>query len=285
MCVPELPEVETIRRDLEPLVVGRTVTGVCIDPATAPLLVGVPVEAVRASLGGRRFERIERRGKYLLFALDDGSWFIVHLRMTGRLVWRPHDAPAEPYERARILLDDGHDLRWSDLRKFGTWRVARDPGEAVAPLGPEPLDRAFTVAYLRDALGGRTAPVKAVLLDQRRVAGLGNIYVDEALFLAGVRPCTQARLLTPKAVARLHHAIRQVIAQGIEHRGASFRDYVDGQGNEGRQHMYVQVFRRGGKPCYRCGTTVVHTVVAGRGTHYCPKCQPKPRARRREAAR
>ncbi|GAB4322759.1 MAG: bifunctional DNA-formamidopyrimidine glycosylase/DNA-(apurinic or apyrimidinic site) lyase [Dehalococcoidia bacterium] len=281
MCVPELPEVETIRRDLVPLVVGRVISGVCIDPATAPLLVDAPPETVGASLVGRRIERLERRGKYLLFALDDGRWFVAHLRMTGRLVWRPTGAPAEPYERARIMLDNGYDLRWNDLRKFGTWRVTQEPGEAVAMLGPEPLDEAFTVGYLRRALRGRTAPVKAVLLDQRRVAGLGNIYVDEALFAARIRPDTPAGELTAGAVARLHRAIRCVIAQGIEHRGASFRDYVDAQGNEGRQHMYVQVFRRQGKPCYRCGTEIVRTVVGGRGTHYCPKCQPQPRARAR----
>lgn len=280
MFVPELPEVETIRRDLEPLVVGRRITAVCIEPATAPLLVDAPVDAVRAGLVGRRIERLDRRGKYLLFALDDGRWFVAHLRMTGRLVWRPSGAGPEPYERARISLDDGNDLRWSDLRKFGTWRIAGDPHDAVAALGPEPLDAGFTVAYLRRVLQGRTAPVKAIVLDQRRIAGLGNIYVDEALFAAGIRPDTPAGALSPRAVARLHEAIRMVIAQGIAHRGASFRDYVDGQGNEGTQHMYVQVFRRHGQPCYRCGTAIERAVVGGRGTHYCPKCQPRPRPRR-----
>jgi formamidopyrimidine-DNA glycosylase len=251
-----------------------------VDPGTIRLLAGAPIEALEAALVGRTIVALQRRGKYLLFGLDDGRTLVVHLRMTGRLVWREHDTTAEPYERARIGLDDGHDLRWGDLRKFGTWRVVDDIAEVVAKLGPEPIGEDFTLALFRSALAGRRAPVKAVLLDQRRMAGLGNIYVDEALFEAGVRPDTVAGEVSVAASKRLFHACRSVLERGIENRGASFRDYVDGQGNEGRQHMYVKVFRRQGQPCYTCGTLIERTVVGGRGTHFCPRCQPRQRARR-----
>lgn len=278
--MPELPEVETIRRDLEPLVVGRRITGVEVDPATLHLLAGVGIDTLRENLVDRTIISLGRRGKYLLFGMDDDRMFVVHLRMTGRLVWRDREGPAEQYERARIELDDGHDLRWADLRKFGTWRVMDDPGELMQKLGPEPIDASFTLAAFRKALAGRTAPVKAVLLDQRRMSGLGNIYVDEALFQARVRPDTPAGWLSPAATKRLYEASRDVLQRGIENRGASFRDYVDGQGRPGQQHMYVQVFRRTGKPCFTCGTPIVRSVVSGRGTHYCPRCQPRRRAPR-----
>ena len=278
--MPELPEVETIRRDLERLVVGLTITAVHVDPGTIDLLTDLPIDGLRAALVGRRVESLGRRGKYLLFGLDDGRTFIAHLRMTGRLVWRAAQDPELDYQRARIAFDDGHELRWSDLRKFGTWMIVDDAAEVVGKLGPEPLDETFTAAFLRKLLAGRSAPVKAVLLDQRRVAGLGNIYVDEALFQARVRPDTPAGEVSRLAVGRLHLACREVLERGIENRGASFSDYVDAQGNPGSQHMYVQVFRRDGQPCYACGTMIARTIVGGRGTHYCPRCQRRPRKRR-----
>ncbi len=278
--MPELPEVETIRRDLEPLVVGRTVVAVEVEAATIGLLTDLPLEGLRAGLAGRRFVSLGRRGKYLLFGLDDGRAFIAHLRMTGRLVWRAASDPPIQWERARISLEGGHDLRWSDLRKFGTWDIVEDAAEVTGKLGPEPLDAAFTTAFLRKLLAGRTAPVKAVLLDQRRVAGLGNIYVDEALFQARIRPDTPAGEVSRGAAARLRVACREVLERGIENRGASFSDYVDAQGDPGRQHRYVQVFRRDGKPCYACGTEIRRAVVGGRGTHFCPRCQRRPRRRR-----
>ena len=279
--VPELPEVETIRRDLEPLIVGRTIAGVEVDPATIHLLAAAPVEVLRENLVGRTIISLGRRGKYLLLGLHDGRTLVMHLRMTGRLLWRNSHAPPEQYERARLVLDDGHDLRWSDLRKFGTWRIYDDLAPLLAKLGPEPIDAAFTLRQFRAALANRTAPIKAVLLDQRRMSGLGNIYVDEALFEAGIRPDTPAGGLSPAAQKRLYESSRTVLERGIENRGASFRDYVDGQGNEGRQHMFVKVFRRTGKPCYTCASLIERSVVGGRSTHYCPKCQPKPRRRAR----
>ncbi|MBK8561228.1 bifunctional DNA-formamidopyrimidine glycosylase/DNA-(apurinic or apyrimidinic site) lyase [Candidatus Amarobacter glycogenicus] len=277
--MPELPEVETIRRDLEPLVAGRRITGVEVDPATIHLLAGAPIETLRANLVGRTVTAIGRRGKYLMFSLDDGRVFVVHLRMTGRLVWRPHDAPAEQFQRAVIELDNGYDLRWADLRKFGTWRLHESVAEVIGKLGPEPIDDSLTLKEFRARLANRTAPVKAVLLDQRRFAGLGNIYVDEALYEARIRPDTPAGKVSPAATKRLFASSRSVLERGIENRGASFKDYVDGQGEKGSQHMHVQVFRRTGKPCYRCGSTIQRTVVGGRATHFCPRCQPKARVK------
>lgn len=282
--MPELPEVETIRRDLEPLVVGRRIVGVEVEAGTLHLLAKAPIEALRASLVGRTFTSAGRRGKYLLFGLDDGRTFVVHLRMTGRLLWRESSAPEEKFERAKLVLDGGHDLRWSDLRKFGTWRIVEDAAEITDKLGPEPIDEGLTFATFRAAFSGRAAPVKAVLLDQRRFAGLGNIYVDEALFEARLRPDTPAGVIGVPALKRLYASCRAVLERGIENRGASFKDYVDGQGNPGSQHKYVQVFRRTGQPCYACGTIIHRTIVGGRATHFCPKCQPRARAKR-EAAR
>lgn len=277
--MPELPEVETIRRDLEPLVAGRRIVGVEVDAATLALLagVGVSIDALRSSLVGREVLTVGRRGKYLLFGLDDGNTLVAHLRMTGRMVWRCATAPEEPYQRAVLHLDNGHDLRWCDLRKFGTWRMMADPTELFTKLGPEPIDNDFSLKVFRAALAGRKAPVKAVLLDQRRVAGLGNIYVDEALFEAGIRPNTAAGDLTEAAIRRLFASVRSVLERGIANRGASFRDYVDGQGEQGTQHMYVKVFRRDGKPCYTCGSVIERSVVGGRGTHFCAKCQKPAR--------
>ena len=280
--MPELPEVETIRRDLEPLVVGRRIVDVAVEAATLPLLAGVSVslEDLGASLVGRTVASVGRAGKYLLFGLDDGRTWVVHLRMTGRLVWRDGPAPAEPFERARVVLDDGHHLRWADLRKFGTWRLVEDASAVRAKLGPEPVGEGMTVRDFRGALEGRRAPVKSVLLDQRRLSGIGNIYADEALHKAGIRPETPAADLSRAALARLFEACRTVLEEGIANRGASFRDYVDGQGEAGRQHMYVQVFRRTGKPCYHCGTVIERVVIGGRATHFCPRCQPRTRRRR-----
>ncbi len=278
--MPELPEVETIRRDLEPLVVGRTITHVDVDPATIPLLVGAPIEILRENIVGRTIIEMGRRGKYLMLSLDDGKVFVIHLRMTGRLVWRKRDADPEKFQRAVIEFENGYDLRWADLRKFGTWRLHNSTAEVIDKLGPEPIDDSLTLKEFRSRLANRTAPVKAVLLDQRRFAGLGNIYVDEALFEAGIRPDTPAGEVTPPATKRLFASARSVLERGIENRGASFKDYVDGQGEQGTQHMHVKVFRRTGKPCYTCGSEIKRTVVGGRATHFCPKCQPKSRRRR-----
>jgi formamidopyrimidine-DNA glycosylase len=276
--VPELPEVETTRRDLEDRIRGRTIAAVCFGEGVSPARGLGPVELADA-LRGRRFEALARRGKYLIAHLDGGDALVLHRRMTGNLVLRSPGEAADAYTRAVIHLDDGAELRWTDLRRFGTWHLTADPEHAVPNLGPEPLDAAWTPDGLAASLAGRSAPVKAVLLDQRRIAGLGNIYADEALHRAGVHPEQAAGTLTPAEVARLHDAIRFVLARAIELQGSSSRDHVGGYGQRGAMQDEWHVYHRTGEPCLRCGTPIERTRVAGRGTHFCPHCQPAPDAR------
>ena len=271
--MPELPEVETIRRDLDPLVAGRRIEAVEVDPATLPLLARAPIEALRSSLVGRAIVSTGRRGKYLLFGLDDGRTFAAHLRMTGRLVWRESSAPPEPYERAKLVLDGGHDLRWSDLRKFGTWRLYDSLDELDARLGPEPIDESFTLRQFAAALAGRTAPVKAVLLDQRRMAGLGNIYVDEALWHARLHPLRPAGSLAVAELRSLHRAIRKALELGIARQGSTLTDYRLPDGSSGSMQKEFRAYGRVDEPCDRCGTPIAKTRAAGRGTWFCPTCQ------------
>ena len=277
--MPELPEVETIRRDLLSHVVGRTITGVRVAVGASRVVRDVPVTAFARRIAGRRIDDLARRGKYLLFRLDGKSapvYLAVHLRMTGSLLYRRSGDPPDAYVRAVITLDDGSELRYADLRKLGQMWVVDSPEEAVGALGPEPLDAAFTAAKLRESLAHRRAPVKAVLLDQRAIAGLGNIYADEALFAARIHPRRLANTLTDAEVRRLHRAIRRVLNDAVGNRGSSFRNYVDAAGREGTHHLQVKVFRRTGQPCYVCRTEIARIKVGGRSTHFCPRCQLGP---------
>jgi len=271
--MPELPEVETIRRDLIPLLQGRTVARVAIHPGGQRLAVTHSPREMEAELVGRRVEEIGRHGKYLLLHLDDERTWVIHLRMTGSLVHTSAEAEPHRFERARIDLDDGTSLRFNDLRKFGTWHLVEEVGEAMPLSGPDALSEAFSPKWLRERLKGRVAPVKALLLDQRIAAGVGNIYADEALWIARVHPATAAGRLGTAKVNQLHAAVLQTLEESLGDRGSSFSDYRDGLGGEGLHHVRVHVFRREGQPCERCGTTIVKTKVAGRGTHLCPKCQ------------
>ena len=272
--MPELPEVETIRRDLLPLLRGRAFTRVWVSP-DAPRLVQTPTAADFARLlPGKRVEDISRRGKFLVFHLSGGLYLVVHLRMTGALLHRPSGAPPDRYVRAVLSLDDGSELRFSDLRKFGALWLVPDVSPVLGRLGPEPLD-GLTPSLLREVTARRRAPIKSVLLDQRALAGLGNIYADEALFAAGLHPQRPASNLSDSEVERLHGAIRRVLTAALDDRGASFRDYVDASGREGRHQLRVQVFRRTGQPCYVCGREIARVKVAGRSSHFCPSCQPE----------
>ncbi|MCA9847728.1 MAG: bifunctional DNA-formamidopyrimidine glycosylase/DNA-(apurinic or apyrimidinic site) lyase [Dehalococcoidia bacterium] len=271
--MPELPEVETIRRDLVPLLRGRTVTRVRIHEGGERLAVTHSPREMEAELAGRRVEEIGRHGKYLLLRLDDGRTWVVHLRMTGSLVHTSAEAPAHRFERARIDLDDGTSLRFNDLRKFGTWHLVEDEHDAMPLSGPDALSSDFSPRWLQARLKDRVAPVKALLLDQRIAAGVGNIYADEALWIAKVHPATAAGRLGPAKVKRLHAAVLQTLEESLGDRGSSFSDYRDGLGAEGLHHVRVHVFRREGQACERCGTIIEKTRVAGRGTHFCPRCQ------------
>ena len=273
--MPELPEVETIRRDLAPRVVGRGITAVRIVRDRVSAVEGASPTSFRRKLKGRRIEKIERHGKYLLFALSGGLHLAVHLRMTGSLLLRNAGDPDDPYLRAVLSLDDGTELRYADLRKLGRLRLVEDLREVTEKLGPDALSHRLTAGYLLRALERRRAPVKAVLMDQKALAGLGNIYADEALFAACVNPLRRADTLSEEEVERLWRGIRDVLRDALGNRGSSFRDYVDVRGQAGRHQFEVRVFRRTGQPCYVCGAEIRRAKVGGRSVHFCPRCQPE----------
>jgi formamidopyrimidine-DNA glycosylase len=278
--MPELPEVETIRRQLAPRLEGRVLDDVGILDArwTRP----GPPAVVEAGLRGRRVERLERRGKYFDWVLDGDGHLLVHLRMTGTLLY---DAPAEPlHTRVRFTLDDGHELLFVDPRRFGTGHLlegteARDASIA-ARLGVEPFGPEFTGAALRERARGRRVPVKSFLLDQRNVAGVGNIYADEALHRAGIHPLRPVGKLTLAQLDRLRDTVVSALEAGLEAGGATIDDYRDVDGARGAFQDEFLVHLRAGRPCLTCGTLVRKLVVGGRGTYVCERCQPRPRLRR-----
>ena len=273
--MPELPEVETIRLALEPRIVGRRFDEVEImDPR---LVRPFEPQAVAAELEGERVASLERRGKYLVVRFESGRALLMHLRMTGSLRHAVRGLrDLDPYRRAVVKLDDGSDVAYKDVRRFGTWHLLeRDDVEPYLRerLGVEPLGRAFTSRWLGARLAGRRAPIKAALLDQRTVAGLGNIYVDEALWRARIHPRRPAVELDPAEVRRLTRGIKDALRAGIARQGASLRDYSTPDGSRGRMQEEFRVYGREGEPCPRCGTPVDKIRVAGRGTWYCPSCQ------------
>jgi formamidopyrimidine-DNA glycosylase len=273
--VPELPEVETVRRRLAPSLEGRVWRNVEIsDPRlTRPL---DPVEVAR-ELDGERVDRLDRRGKYLIVRFESGRALLVHLRMTGSF---EHSADGEladdPYRRAAVELDDGAELSYRDVRRFGTWLLL-EPEDVEAYIddrvGPEPLGDAFRSRDLAARLAGRRAPIKAAILDQRTVAGVGNIYADEALWRAKLHPLRPAASLDAKEVQALHRALRKALETGLERQGSTLRDYRLPDGGSGSMQDEFKVYGRGGDPCERCGTPIDKIRVAGRGTWYCPHCQ------------
>jgi formamidopyrimidine-DNA glycosylase len=277
--VPELPEVETVRRRLEPVLVGRRFDRVeILDPRlTRP---EDPLE-VAAELVGERVEAVDRRGKYLVVRFESGRALLIHLRMTGSLlhVARNGLPEGDPHQRAVVKLDDGSDVIYRDVRRFGTWLLA-EPGEAEpyldARLGREPLAQAFTVKRLGEALGGRRTPVKAAILDQRSLAGVGNIYADEALWRARIHPLRPAGELDEDELRALHRGIRAALKAGISRQGATLRDYRTPDGGSGGMQHEFKVYGREGEPCERCGRPIEKTRAAGRGTWLCPGCQPSP---------
>jgi len=271
--MPELPEVETIRRDLAPRIVGQRVVEAWVSPDAPRLVQGETADSFRRRLAGHAIEDVARRGKYLLLRLNGGPTWIVHLRMTGGLIHSPQGCRDDRFLRARFRLDDGSELCYVDMRKLGTMWLVADESAVIGKLGPEPLDERFGPSDFRELLARRSAPVKAVLMDQRVVAGIGNIYADEALFEAGIRPRKAARRVSRNAAERLHGAIRRVLLEALGDRGSSFRDYVDADGQQGTHQLRVKVFRRTGEPCYVCGAAIRRVKVGGRSTHYCPKCQ------------
>ncbi|MBN1641028.1 MAG: bifunctional DNA-formamidopyrimidine glycosylase/DNA-(apurinic or apyrimidinic site) lyase [Anaerolineae bacterium] len=270
--MPELPEVETIVRELRPHIVGRTIRDVSVDWARIIASPREDVEGFRAGLRGRRIERAWRRAKFVVLSLDDGWSLIVHLRMSGRLMLAPVGRPE--HLRVVLALSSGA-LHFYCQRKFGRIWLVEDPQTVLGDLGPEPLSDAFTFERFAALLRGRRGMLKPLLLNQRFIAGLGNIYTDESLFRAGLHPCRRADTLDDDEIARLHGAIRAVLQQALDHHGTTFDGiYVRPQGEEGRQQEGLSVYGQAGAPCPRCGGAIERIVVAQRGTHICPSCQP-----------
>jgi formamidopyrimidine-DNA glycosylase len=278
--MPELPEVESVRARLAPVLEGRRLEHVEITDTrlTRPL---DPLQVAR-ELEGERVAVLERRGKYLIVRFESGAALLIHLRMTGSLRHAPAgQLPDDRHRRAVVRLDDGSDVAYRDVRRFGTWLLlepsAVDP-YLDARVGPEPLSPSFRAATLGARLAGRHAPVKAALLDQRTVAGLGNIYADEALWGARIHPRRPARSLGPEEIRTLRREIRRTLALGIARQGATLRDYALPDGAAGTMQERFNAYGRTGEPCPRCGTPIEKIRVAGRGTWYCPQCQPPPAA-------
>ncbi len=266
--MPELPEVETIVRNCRPRLKGRRIRAF---RSSWPKSCVPAAARVRNALTGRTITRLTRRGKFIVFHLDDGGYLLVHLRMSGRFEWAADHQPAPDHVRAAWDLDDGQRLLFCDARKFGRIIYTDDFAAATAGLGPEPLARSFTPRVFGDLLRRRRRQLKPLLLDQSVIAGLGNIYTDEALFRAGLHPLTRSDALTPDQVRKLHQAIRRVLRLAIDSHGTSL-DWIYAGGWMQRRLM---VYGRTGQPCRRCRASIVALRIGQRGTHICPHCQPE----------
>ncbi len=280
--MPELPEVETVVRGLRAVLPGRRVLSVRLGKTD---FIDDPA-AIEQTLPGCRLTAVRRHGKFLVLDLesarpDDGHpSLLIHLGMTGQLVVCPSVAPVVPHTHVFLALDDGRELRYTDIRRFGRMRIVED-GEhesTLGELGLDPLEA--TEQEFSSKLRGRRARIKALLLDQRVLRGMGNIYTDESLWRARIHPMRLAASLKPRDLRNLYRAVRDVLLEAIRLRGSSISDYVDSDGQRGEFQLRHRVYQRTGKKCFRCGTKIRRTIVAGRGTHFCPRCQPAPRLRR-----
>lgn len=274
--MPELPEVETIARKLRPALTGRSF--VSVDVLWARTVARPDVESFRAALRGATVQEVGRRGKYLVMPLSIGHTLLVHLRMSGKFsILPPAAGPGDDrHTRIRLRLNDGVWIIYSDPRKFGRFFLVTDPAEVLGSLGPEPLSAEFTTDWLQQHLVGRQSEIKRLLLDQSFVAGLGNIYASEALWHAQIHPLRAAGTLSVPEIARLHHAIVEVLGGGIANGGTSLgdRQYVYPDGGLGNHQHYLRVYDRAGDRCPRCGYALQRIVQGQRSTYFCPVCQP-----------
>ena len=298
--MPELPEVETVARDLQRWVAGATILTAEIH-WDRTIRHPQPPERFMAEIAGATIQRVSRRAKTVLIHLADGRVMTVALRMTGALIVAAPGTPSDPYARVVFHLEDGRELRYRDVRKFGRiglWpggglrsigagrgrrskKVAEGTrryriGEVFSGHGPEPLSGTFTAKRFAERLARRSAKLKTLLLDQSFIAGVGNIYADEALWRARLHPLRPADTLSEDEIKRLHRTVRQVLRQGIANRGSSFSDYVGADGEPGANQERLAVYRRTDQPCYRCGRPISRIIVGQRSTHFCPHCQPEP---------
>jgi len=274
--MPELPEVETVRAGLASEIIGRRITAI-VPGDFAGVMGDIGIDQSEARVVDREIVEITRRGKYLILLFPDGDGIVIHLRMTGVVTLEARTAPLPRFHRLTLNLDGPVDVRFADQRKFG--RIVAATSDDVAALdsrlGPEPLSSDFTVESLHLSLRNRSAPVKAILLDQTVVAGLGNIYVDEALYRASIHPRMPAGSIGEDGLIALHGAIRAVLEDGVRFRGTSFSSYRNANGSAGENQHHLAVYGRAARsePCLRCGNPLARIVVGGRGTHYCPHCQ------------
>ncbi|MFC2022481.1 bifunctional DNA-formamidopyrimidine glycosylase/DNA-(apurinic or apyrimidinic site) lyase [Chloroflexota bacterium] len=269
--MPELPEVETVKNELSPYVIGRRITGVTL--FWEGIVRQPSAEEFRSRITGQEITGITRRGKYLIVGLSSDDLLIIHLKMTGSLLIGQDSSQPPKYTRAIIHLDKDTNIFFRDPRKFGVLRLVKDKNSIVGKLGPEPLEADFTPQVLAQRLAKRTAPIKALLCDQNLVAGIGSMYADEALFATGIHPLRAGESLSREEVERLHSAIRQILWAAINNKGASVNTYFRPDGTKGTAHFEFNVAHRGGKPCPNCGTPIERLPIRNRGSYFCPKCQ------------
>lgn len=275
--MPELPEVETVRRSLAKNIIGKSISHILIN-YEGNICQPKPEKFIEM-LKGKVFEELKRKGKFLIFYLSDELALVIHLRMTGQLVYTKSELPLEKHTHLIFRLDGGMDLRFLDMRKFGTidllTREQLKNFKSLNRLGLEPLCQSFTVEKLQQGFLKGNRAIKILLLDQSIIAGIGNIYADEILFKVGLHPETPIKNLSQKDIDNLHQGIVEILNLGVEHRGTTFRNYIDGDGKQGQFQNSLKVYGRKGESCSRCGAEILKIRVGGRGTYFCPSCQSK----------
>jgi formamidopyrimidine-DNA glycosylase len=272
--VPELPEVETIKNTLEKYIKNTTIVD-CKVFYGGNLKTHTTEDFIK-EIKNKKIKGIFRRGKYLKIILNTGSILLIHLRMTGNLIICTEKIPVKKHTHIIIYLNTGRQIRYIDIRKFGTWYLVSPEQlnkiRGYRLLGPEPFDKDFTLDYFKNALNSKKN-IKNLLLEQTVVAGIGNIYADEILFTSGIKPFRQADTLHDNEIKRLYSSIKKELTKGIKNRGTSFSDYVDGIGEKGKNQNFLNVYQLQGTKCSRCGTIINKSKIGGRSCHYCPNCQ------------
>ncbi len=270
--MPELPEVETIRRDLEKLIVGWKVLDI---ETNSPKQVQPSLAVVKKALVGATIQKVQRRAKILQIFFSNGAILIVHLKLTGRLLVRNKGEQPDDWQHVVMTLSGDKELRFADARKFGWLRLLKDEKELekiLSEFGPEPFSD-LTLPVFQKILSSTSKPIKIILMDQKKMSGVGNIYANEALFLAGVDPRRPANKISPAEVKKLYESLEKVLKDGLHYRGASDQYYLDAQGQKGSYQEHFLVYGRQGQKCYRCQGLIKRITVGGRGTFYCPNCQ------------